>query len=112
MAALPNGEQVYNYCLTDWRFQKLFEGYLYVLVKNGEITEKFDSLTKLTASKIEKFIKEKVNAYLALEDANLNLQASIKEYEALYKLNARDFREKQRRLKEEFDNLISLDVLE
>ena len=46
--------------MSDPVFLRLFEGFLYQLVKADEITEKFDSLNKSTASKIEKFIKDRL----------------------------------------------------
>lgn len=112
LATLPNGEEVYHYCTTNWHFLRLFEGYLYGLVKAGEITEKFDSLTKSTAGKLEKFIKEQVSNYLAIADVENRLRGAIKEYESLYKLQSKDFKEKQGRLRQDFDKLLSCDFLE
>lgn len=91
---------------------RLFEGHLYSLVKAGEITEKFDNLTKSTATKIEKFIKEQVAGYLALSDVEARLRGAVKEYEALYKLQSKDFKEKQAKLKQDFETLLSCNFLE
>lgn len=112
LTTLSNGEEVYHYCTTNWHFLRLFEGHLFTLVKAGEITEKFDSLTKSTASKIEKFIKEQISNYVALADVEVRLKGAIKEYDSLYKLQSKDFKEKQGRLKQDFDNLLSCDFLE
>ena len=112
LATLGNGEEVYHFCTTNWHFLRLFEGHLFHLVKAGEITDKFDSLTKSTASKIEKFIKEQVANYVALTDVDTRLKGAIKEYESLYKLQSKDFREKRNKLKQDFDNLLSCDFLE
>lgn len=90
----------------------MFEGHLYNLVKSGEITEKFDNLNKSTANKIEKFIKEEVNNYLALADVDIRLKSAIKEYEALFKLHNKDFKEKQTKLRQEFDAMLSCNFLE
>lgn len=103
---------MYDYCTTNWHFLRLFEGYLYSLVKAGEITEKFDSLNKSTATKLERFIKEQVADYLAMADVDARLKVAIKEYETLYKLQSKDFREKQSKLKQDFESLLSCNFLE
>lgn len=112
LATTSNGEEVYHYCTTNWHFLRLFEGHLFNLVKAGEITEKFDNLNKSTANKIEKFIKEEVSNYIALADVETRLKTSIKEYEALYKLQHKDFKEKQSKHKQNFDALLSCNFLE
>lgn len=82
------------------------------MVKAGEITEKFDNLNKSTATKIEKFIKEQVSNFLAIADVEGRLKGAIKEYDSLYKLHNKDFKEKQNRLKSEFDALLTCNFLE
>lgn len=108
----PNGELMYNYCCTNWHFQRLFEGYLYTLVKSGEITAKFDSLNKSTAAKIEKFIKQQILNLFNLSESETRLQGSIREYEAQYKLCAKDFKQKQASKLKEFDDLLAINVFD
>lgn len=103
---------MYNYCCTNWHFQRLFEGYLFTLVKAGEITEKFDSLTKSTAAKIEKFIKQQLANSLALKESETTLQSSIKEYQAQFKLVSRDFKQKQAIRTKAFEDLLAVNAFD
>jgi len=101
-AASPNGEDLYNYCKSNFHFLKTFECFLYQLVKAGEITEKFDNLTKITAGKIEKFIKDKLMGVQALSDANERLAQSIKEFESEFRRAQDKLRDRQAQRRAEF----------
>ena len=79
----------------------MFESFLFSLVKSGEITEKFDSLNKSTASKIEKFVKEFVAREAATKELDLSLKSSLREFDVEFKKSLKELRERQARLKQE-----------
>lgn len=79
----------------------MFENFLFTLVKSGEITEKFDSLNKSTASKIEKFVKEFVAREAASKELDSNLKTCLREFDTEFKKSLKELRERQARLKQE-----------
>jgi uncharacterized protein YdgA (DUF945 family) len=79
----------------------MFENFLFNLVKSGEITEKFDSLNKSTATKIERFVKDYIAREASWKDLDSNLKTSLKEFDSEFRKNLQILRDKQARLKQE-----------
>jgi|JI6StandDraft_1071083.scaffolds.fasta_scaffold494386_1 hypothetical protein len=79
----------------------MFENMLFNLVKSGEITEKFDSLNKSTATKIEKFVKDFIARETAWKDLDSNLKVSLREFDGEFKKCLKELRDRQARLKQE-----------
>ncbi len=103
----PYGERAYDYCRTDQTFLRLFEGFLYQLVQHGEITERFDSLTKMTAFKIEKFIKELIQNHQQLLDSDNRVKQSLKDFDTEFKKSVKEMHERQAKRRQEMSALIA-----
>jgi hypothetical protein len=97
-----NGEEEYNFCLKDFHFLKTFESFLLNLVRAGEITEKFDNLNKLTASKIERFIKDKVAAHHSLLEAQERVKVSVREFDGEFRRQLDKLKDRQLKRKQDF----------
>lgn len=102
LSNLPNPEETYHFCTSNSHFLKVFEQLLYNLVKSGEITEKFDSLNKSTAFKIEKFIKDYINREIQIKESDSSLKTSLKEFDIEFKRISKEVRDKQTKLRQEF----------
>jgi hypothetical protein len=79
----------------------MFENFLFGLVKSGEITEKFDSLNKSTATKIERFVKEYIAREASWKELDGSLKSSLKEFDAEFKKSLKELRDRQTRLRQE-----------
>lgn len=58
---------------------------LYNLVRAEEITDKFDSLNKQTATKIEKFIRDHIKTLMEAQETEQKIKVAVKEFDAEFK---------------------------
>jgi hypothetical protein len=96
-SSLSNGDEIYRFCCSNWGFLKVFETMLYNLVKAEEITEKFDSLNKQTASKIEKFIRDQIRMLLDAKEIEQKIKVTVKEFEIEFKKRSNEMKAEQQK---------------
>ena len=70
---------------------------LYNLVKAEEITEKFDSLNKQTATKIEKFIRDQIRMLLDAQEIEQKIKLVVKEFEIEFKKRSNEMKVEQQK---------------
>lgn len=110
-STLSNGDELYRYCCSNWGFLKVFETMLYNLVRAEEITDKFDSLNKQTATKIERFIREHIKTLLEAQQTEQKIKQAVKEFEAEFKKTAAEMRQAQQLRRAEMAKELALDCL-
>ena len=70
-------ETALSYCNNNWHFMTTFESFLVEMVKGHEITKEFNQLTRKTADKIEKFIRDKVHFHFDYLENEKSLKSTI-----------------------------------
>ena len=84
---------------------------LYNLVKAEEITEKFDSLNKQTASKIEKFIRDQIKLLLDAQETEHKIKIVVKEFDAEFKKRSAEMKAAQQKRRAAMAQELLIDCL-
>lgn len=108
---LSNGDEIYRYCCSNWGFLKVFETMLYNLVRAEEITDKFDSLNKQTATKIEKFIRDHIKTLMDAHETEQKIKVAVKEFDAEFKKVSNELKQAQQKRRAAMAQELLIDCL-